>query len=144
MYRTLLAMLLLIAIDSARAEPAPEGCSEHFLGSEMPNVTQSRRDGAHVLCFSGFAVLYSPRTKTPLWSAEHLTRDRIRAADILTRPNPGPFHEEPRLPKADRSKLTDYRGTGFDRGHMAPNGDMATKDAQRESFSLVNIIPQEA
>ena len=38
---------------------------------------------------------------------------------------------------------TDYKGSGFDRGHIAPAGDMKwNEDAMRESFYLSNVCPQ--
>jgi DNA/RNA endonuclease G (NUC1) len=52
------------------------------------------------------------------------------------------FHAEPMLPKEERAELADYEHTGFDRGHMAPSGDMPSLEAQQESFSLANIAPQ--
>ena len=53
------------------------------------------------------------------------------------------FHPEPSLPAGVRSELSDYRRSGYDQGHVAPNGDMGDEASQRDSFSLANMIPQD-
>ncbi len=106
---------------------------------KIPKLLQQ----TYAVCFSEITVLYSGLSKTPLWSAEHLTALRIQRAGTLPRLKANAFHEETSLPEGDRATLSDYRRSGYDRGHMAPNGDMSTEDAQEESFSLVNMIPQD-
>ena len=90
------------------------------------------------MCFQGFSLNYSGLSKTPLWVAEHLSPARL--ATKISREDH--FHEELRLPARLRSQLSDYRASGYDRGHMAPNGDMPDKASQYDSFSLANISPQ--
>tara|TARA_S200000501_G_scaffold76909_1_gene68734 strand:+ start:692 stop:1297 length:606 start_codon:yes stop_codon:yes gene_type:complete len=41
------------------------------------------------------------------------------------------------------AELIDYKGSGYDRGHLAPAGDMKmTNNSMSESFYLSNISPQ--
>lgn len=94
-----------------------------------------------LLCYRAYAVLYSNQTRTALWSAERLTREAVEAARQL--PRDSDFYEEGRLAVTERARLADYgRGSGYDRGHLAPSGDFGDKESQAESFSLANVIPQ--
>lgn len=131
---------LFVSILTAQAEDLSR-CSQSFYGGIYPEFVNSKlKKDTQPLCFNGFAVMYSDVSRTPLWSAEHLTRNRLQQAKQIDREDS--FHEESRLPASARAKLSDYSGSGFDRGHLAPNGNMANRNQQYDSFSLANIAPQ--
>jgi endonuclease G, mitochondrial len=65
-------------------------------------------------------------------------------ASARATPRQGRFHDDERLPPDDRAVLSDYTRSGYDRGHMTPSGDMPSAEAQQQSFSLANIVPQTA
>src|SRR4051812_14583586 len=138
-----LAVALAFNIGSSLAAQADKPpCPEHFAEGRAPALVQAKlAPRTHTLCYSGFAVLFSGLTRTPLWSAEHLTQDRVAAARGQDRVNA--FHPGANLPPEDRSELSDYARSGYDRGHMAPSGDMADSQSEEESFSLANIVPQD-
>lgn len=133
------AVVLALSSLTANARDTGQACA-HVLSTGQPSIKQSA-DRTQLLCYRAYAVLYSSQTRTALWSAERLTREAVDAARKL--PRDSDFYEEDRLPEADRARLADYRrGSGFDRGHLAPSGDFPDKAAQAESFSLANVIPQ--
>jgi endonuclease G, mitochondrial len=133
--------IALAALLAACKAPAPPTCNDHFVGGAAPVITsESLAKKTVQLCYEEFAVGHSGISRTPLWSAEHLTIEQVQGAKGMKRKNT--FHAEEKLPESDRAELADYVRSGFDRGHLAPNGDMDSESAQHESFSLANIIPQ--
>ena len=119
---------------------APNQCNDMLYQGIQPKLPSSLNENTTPLCYTGFMVLYSGVSRTPLWSAEHLTVDRLNKAQQLERVDN--FHEDLNLPEDQRARLSDYTGTGFDRGHLAPNADMPDTQTQYESFGLSNIVPQ--
>ncbi len=133
-------MAVVVGITSAQADDFTQ-CSQSFYGGIYPEFTNTKlSNNTQALCMDGFATMYSGVSRTPLWSAEHLTRKRLNQAKEIDREDS--FHEESRLPKSARASLSDYSGSGYDRGHIAPNANMATRSQQYDSFSLANIAPQ--
>ncbi len=116
------------------------GCRENFANGESPNVPHSKELRARALCFNGFAILHSGKTKTPVFAAEVLSRARIDAAKGLKRTNK--FFADARLPSAERATLEDYKGSTFQRGHQFAAADAENDDSMAQSFSLANMVPQ--
>lgn len=110
-------------------------CQDLFPSQQIPSTAQVGRD----LCFDDFAIYYSPSDKKPIYTVEKLNGEQLQA------PHPrrtNQFYEEARLPAHERALLADYRGSGYDRGHNVPAGDMTSERGMAQSFSLANMMPQ--
>jgi endonuclease G len=99
---------------------------------------------------SNLEIAFDVRTRNPVYVLEKLTflNEEVPAASISTgdgsssrssRRRP-PFYEETSLPEAYRSRLSHYRNSGYDRGHMAPAADYP--HATNDTFTLTNVSPQ--
>lgn len=136
--RRLLVLLSVVGAPSlAQAGP----CDQMFAGQQPPTLLNAKlAERTTPLCNDAYASLASGLTLGPLWSAEHLTATALASARDTARE--GRFHEDGRLPPDNRAELSDYTRSGYDRGHMAPSGDMPDPEAQQQSFSLANVVPQ--
>ena len=126
--------------DNGPVAASDVACGRNLYQGAQPVLPPKMAQGLTLVCYQGYASASSSITRTPLWSAEHLTARRVRLARATERTNA--FYPEPSLEPAARGELIDYRRSGFDRGHLSPSGDMAGHEEQRQSFSLANIAPQ--
>ena len=89
----------------------------------------------------GYAVGYDTVHRQPRWVSYRLTAEEALQRHGMKRTND--FREDERVPTEFRSTLEDFRGSGYDRGHLAPAADMAwSTNAMSESFYLSNMSPQ--
>ena len=88
----------------------------------------------------GFVLEHSSADKIPIWVCEGVTVEQIAGSEERT----NAFKPDPMLPAGERSELKDYKGTGLDRGHMAPAANQSV-DARlkAETFFLSNMAPQQ-
>ncbi len=91
-----------------------------------------------ILVRKAFVASYNKDSRCPNWVGWHLTGDH--ADGPVDRRND--FHEEEEVP-TPRAMSSDYKSSGWSRGHMCPAGDNKwSAEAMFETFSFANICPQ--
>ncbi len=87
-----------------------------------------------------FALSYSEYHEQPEWVAYEMTVEQLNQERVERTDN---FRVDKKV-KRGSATLSDYRGSGYDRGHLCPAGDMAfSPDAMSTSFFMSNMSPQE-
>ncbi|WP_394750277.1 DNA/RNA non-specific endonuclease [Spongiimicrobium salis] len=85
-----------------------------------------------------FSLSYAERYEQAEWVAYKLTKEQL-TYDDRKRPY---FIEDPKV-SSKSADWRNYRGSGYDRGHLCPAGDRRFSDyAYKETFYTSNISPQ--
>lgn len=127
--------------DTAAGTVAPGDKSIVYGGTPRPLSGGAGDDTPQrVLVNRAYIVGYSDALAAPRWAAY-----RVADLDKIPKPAPRPEKFETDRRTAARVSPEDYTGSGYDRGHLAPNYAIATRHgaaAQRETFLMSNIVPQ--
>lgn len=103
---------------------------------EIPILPANREE--QIIRHTGYVVSYNNTWQLPNWVAYELTRNETKG----TVKRSDKFTTDPQV-KGKSATNKDYARSGFDRGHMAPAGDMKwNSTAMKESFYLSNMCPQ--
>lgn len=87
--------------------------------------------------YKGMDVSFNPKTHIPNWVAWELTAKETQGKE----PRTNKFSNDESVEGC--ADTWDYSYSGYDRGHMAPAGDMKwDRKAMEETFFLTNICPQ--
>jgi endonuclease G len=122
---------------SPRPASEPDGPEFRIYGG-LPN-SAAYGHPVLVLTNSGYLVGYCEARRNPAWVSFSISSITIGS----TAKRPSKFLTDTRT--ASPVAHGDYTGTGYDRGHMAPNYAIGTRyghEAQRETFLMSNIAPQ--
>ncbi len=86
-----------------------------------------------------YALSYNRRNGGPNWVAWHTDASNLGDTDR------GKFRPDPALPREWQITPTDYKGSGFDRGHVCPSGDRTgSREENDATFYMSNMLPQTA
>lgn len=120
------------------ASPQIVDTSHLPLGIDIPTPLNDRSE--QLLIRKAYVASYNSDTRQPNWVAWKLTAEHTDGT--VKRPGTA-WHDDPEVPEP-RARHSDYRGSGWDRGHMCPAGDNRwDSTAMYESFLLTNACPQD-
>ena len=118
-----------------------EGTMPYFINKgaisklEIPKL----KPNEYVITHSGYSLSYNELNEQANWVAYELTDEETHAK--VKRANK--FVVDP-LVKTGTANDKDYAGSGFDKGHLAPAGDMGwSAQTMTESFYYSNMSPQD-
>ena len=108
------------------------------LGNPSSAATDSNNHEHYLIQRRVFAMDYDDKTGEPNWVSWDLTAEDIGPTKRSS------FHTDNELPATFyHVKDADYKGSGFDRGHMCPSADRTDNAADNAMvFSMDNIVPQ--
>jgi len=124
---------------SAKKAPAKPSTKTFKIpaNTEIPRLKEKRQE--QVIKHEGYTVSYNSDYSIANWVAYELTATEAKSKKT-ERSNK--FVSDPQV-KGATAMNEDYTRSGYDRGHLAPAGDMKwSAKAMRESFYLSNICPQ--
>lgn len=108
--------------------------ADRLLNVAMPSDVSSQ-----IIDYPGFRVSFNADFRQPNWVAWELT-GKESMADVANRKQ-AKFMPDDNVEGC--ATLEDYKGSGYERGHMCPAGDMKWSiDAMNSCFLLTNICPQ--
>jgi len=110
--------------------------SKQLKGLEIPYLLDF--ENSTIIEHMGYTVSYNSSLRIPNWVAYELLDSELYG-DFDRREK---FTPDPDL-KGRQAYDSDYVRSGWDRGHMAPSGDMKwSSQTQTECFYLTNVCPQ--
>lgn len=99
----------------------------------FPSLSQIKSRESYVTC-------YDPRSRTPAWVIEQLSADTLSGKSDRKLCD---FKEDESVHAYHRAMNSDYKGSGFDRGHMAAAANHKwSQKAMDDTFYLSNVTPQ--
>ncbi len=139
----LILLFLILSIISLFVAPSEEQWQEEQTISlqvesidnlEMPKPIE----GEQIIQHDGYTLSYNEEYEQASYVAYKLTQNELYGP-YERKDN---FREDP-LVKTGSASLDDYKGSGYDRGHLCPAADQKeSENAMSESFYMSNMSPQ--
>ncbi len=107
----------------------------------IPAPVSTSTPNAFLSVKADYVVSYNGSRKVPNWVSWELNTSYLGSVQ-----RQDDFRPDDTFPPSEpQAQLTDYTGSGFDRGHMCPSADRTlTVTANSQTFYLTNMVPQAA
>jgi len=129
---TFLALLSLYAYGWDQRQPLPVQACQVHAPYGFPNTP-----GVQPICRQGYLVGYDASAKLP----KFVTYELLPQNALGCWPRTNAFVADASIQNGPR--VDDYVGTGYDKGHMSPDGDLSwDQQVEYESFLMTNMSPQ--
>ncbi|UYV66553.1 hypothetical protein LAZ67_4002055 [Cordylochernes scorpioides] len=123
-------------------DPIKEGILKS-LPQQAQELLKYGMPGVHHISLMGddLVIGYDTALRVPRWVLEHLTPDSLSGGHFKRKGSD--FFEDKSIHPYFRSTTQDYKGSGFDRGHMAAAGNHKKSSGDyKDTFILSNMAPQ--
>lgn len=108
------------------------------LGNPSNAVADTNQPDNYLLVRRSFILSYNKARGGANWVTWHLSKSDLGDAE-----RSNAFAPDTSLPRDWWIKPLDYKGSGYDQGHMCPSEDRTDTDANnRETFLMSNMLPQ--
>jgi len=133
----LLMIAVLVFVLTPTENPVSTQLAFDSVSEELAIPAHSGSD--IIVQHTGYTLSYNEEHEQPDWVAYLLTADKVFSAESDRADN---FREDPAIPTGSAT-LADYKGSGYDRGHLIPAADQKwSAQAMDDSFYLSNMSPQ--
>ena len=120
--------------ENLKPEPTVVVKSEDPAGLRYDNLAMGIPSGRNcdvILDRAGYALGYSEQHEQPFWVTYKITADEVKSKKAKRSDD---FRSDPAIPSSS-AEPADYKGSFFDRGHLAPAADMSfSLQTMSESF----------
>lgn len=108
--------------------------------SSKPEMRYGSPAADQILMNRFYTVGYSYYFRQAKWALEIVDTDKKDMDEVGGLNN---FRPDFRIPKRFRADLSDYTGSGYDRGHLVASANLNDENIQNnETFLLSNMSPQ--
>lgn len=129
-----LIIILVAVLFICGSQPNAIANTKAIYQLQIPSVKSSNEIVQH----TAYTLSYNEQKKQANWVAYILTANEVNAAHVVRTNH---FLSDPLVQKCATD--ADYKGSGFDRGHLANAEDMSySRTTMAESFYYSNISPQ--